>query len=200
MHTAETALPPAATPSWPDRPLADPAAALLSPVLCADGLPRCPWALSSPHVLADHDTAWGSAPQQPSEWLRALCLEILQAGLAPGASVSRLPALEEVFSGFDPQIVAGLDDDTVDQLVLDRRLIRNRAKLTAVVLAARAVRGWSCEHWQQALAPEEGAEHVQVVVRRLREQGLAHAGPGTTARVLARTGMAPAHLDGCFRS
>ena len=200
MHTAEAAAPSSAeAPSRADCPPAVPLV-LLRPVLCADGRQRCPWALSTPDVLADHDTAWGTAPQRPSQWFRALCLEILQAGLAPGAAVSRLPALEEVLSGFEPQVVAGLDDDAVDELLLDRRLIRNRAKLTAVVLAARAVRGWSSEDWQQALAPAEGLEHVQAVVQRLREHGLVHAGPGTTARLLARTGMAPGHLDGCFRS
>lgn len=198
MHTAEAARCSSDAPSCTDRPRADPSV-LLSPVLCADGRLRCPWALSTPDVLDDHDTSWGIRPQLRSEWFRALSLEILQAGLAPGASVSRLPALEEVFSCFDPRIVAGLDDDAVDELLLDRRLIRNRAKLTAVVVAARAVRSWSGEDWQRELEPAEGTDHVQAVAGRLREHGLVHAGPGTIARLLARTGMTPGHLDGCFR-
>lgn len=199
MHTAEAVTPSSDAPSSTDHPRSEPPV-LLSPVLCADGRLRCPWALSTPDVLHDHDTSWGTSPQRPSAWFRALSLEILQAGLAPGASVSRLPALEEVFSCFDPQIVSGLDDDAVDELLLDRRLIRNRAKLTAVVVAARAVRGWSVEDWQRALEPAEGTDHVQAVVGRLRGNGLVHAGPGTIARLLARTGMAPGHLDGCFRA
>ena len=95
MHTAEAAHCSSDAPSCTDR-LRDDPSVLLSPVLCADGRLRCPWALSTPDVLDDHDTSWGIRPQLRSEWFRALSLEILQAGLAPGASVSRLPALEAV--------------------------------------------------------------------------------------------------------
>ena len=66
-------------------------------------------------------------------------------------------------------------------------------------VAARAVRSWSGEDWQRELEPAEGTDHVQAVAGRLREHGLVHAGPGTIARLLARTGMTPGHLDGCFR-
>ena len=80
MHTAEAAHCSSDAPSCTDRPRADPSV-LLSPVLCADGRLRCPWALSTPDVLDDHDTSWGIRPQLRSEWFRALSLEILQAGL-----------------------------------------------------------------------------------------------------------------------
>lgn len=194
---------PGPAPAERIEPTAPGADVLGSPVLCADGLPRCPWALSSPDVLADHDTAWGLRPVAASGWFAALSLEILQAGLAPGAAVSRLPALQEALSGFDPEAVALLDDDGVDELLLDRRLIRNRAKLTALVLAARSARCWTPGDWEEVLGasiPEQGPERVQAVVARLREHGVVHAGPGTVARLLARTGLAPGHLAGCFRA
>ncbi|WP_144791024.1 DNA-3-methyladenine glycosylase I [Kocuria palustris] len=186
----------------PCPPAESAAAVLESAVRCADGRSRCPWALSSAAVLADHDDQWGRVPDSVRAWFRALTLELLQAGLAPGAAVSRLASLEAAFAGFDPVAAAQLDDEAVDELLLERGLIRNRAKLTAVVLAARAVGSWEEADWAEVVAAvdEPGSPaHVQAVVHRLRQHGIVHAGPGTAARLLARTGQAPAHVPGCFR-
>lgn len=175
------------------------------PVVCGDGLTRCPWALTGAAVLHDHDARWGLMPSQPWEWFRDLAIELLQAGLAPGTALTRLPELQAALGGFDPAGAAALDDQEIDLLLLDRGLIRNRAKLTAVVIAARAVRRWTCEDWMAISAPPESGtasaqDHALAVSHRFKGEGLVHVGPGTAQRFLERTGRAPAHLPGCFRA
>lgn len=192
------------TPTLDAQALPNPAAVLDHPALCADGLPRCPWALSSSVILEDHDIRWGRTPVSSSEWFEALALEVFQAGLAPGTALVRHGALREAFREFSPQDAALLDDDDVDELLLDRRVIRNRAKLVAVIGVARVTRAWDTEDWEDLCTPSTGEHPMQdpdararALAARLRELGVAHVGPGIGQHFLARTGVVPAHVPGC---
>lgn len=183
------------------------AALLDHPALCADGLPRCPWALSSSVILEDHDTRWGRSPISSPGWFEALALEIFQAGLAPGTALGRYGALHEALREFSPQDAALLDDDDVDELLLERRMIRNRAKLVAVIGVARVTQAWDTEDWDELCSPAEannpgiGAEEMaKELAARLRKLGVAHVGPGIAKHFLARTGVVSAHVPGCHRA
>lgn len=181
-----------------------------APVVCADGLARCPWSLTQPEVLRDHDDEWGLRPDSARGWFADLALEILQAGLAPGTALQRRAALSAAFDGFEPGQVALLDDEAIDLMLLDSALIRNRAKLTAVVVAARSLRALRSEDWLELTAPAPSDAAVDggaglppvvgTVVARLRAAGVIHVGPGTVSRFLSRTGRAPAHVPGCHRA
>ncbi|MDO5618656.1 DNA-3-methyladenine glycosylase I [Kocuria sp.] len=173
-------------------------------VLCADGLPRCPWALGNSVILADHDSRWGQRPVQSDRWFEALVLEIFQAGLAPGTALGRHGALQEALYDFHPQRCATLDDDDVDDLLLDRRLIRNRAKLVAVVTAARVTQAWDTEDWQDITDSATAGAHSDLeaarnLAGRLRELHVVHVGEGIARHFLARTGCITAHVPGCHR-
>ncbi|NKE08530.1 MULTISPECIES: DNA-3-methyladenine glycosylase I [Kocuria] len=191
-------------PARHTQALLGPAAVLDQPALCADGLPRCPWALSSSVILEDHDTRWGRTPVRSSGWFEALALEVFQAGLAPGTALGRHGALREAFREFSPHDAALLDDDDVDELLLDPRMIRNRAKLVAVIGVARVTQAWDTEDWEELCTPGAG-EHLtqdrdamaRSLAVRLRGLGVAHVGPGIGQHFLARTGVLPAHVPGC---
>lgn len=190
----------------PNAPLSL-AALLDQPALCADHLPRCPWALSSSVILEDHDTRWGRSPASSPQWFEALALELFQAGLAPGTALGRHGALREAFREFYPPDTALLDDDDVDELLLDRRMIRNRAKIVAVIGVARLTRAWDTEDWEALCSPEQGQNPwrepeavASGLASRLRELGVAHVGPGIAKHFLARTGVVPAHVTGCHRA
>ncbi|MCJ8506096.1 DNA-3-methyladenine glycosylase I [Kocuria flava] len=184
-------------------------------VLCGDGLRRCPWAPADPGTLAEHDHRWGDPPRGAAGWFEALCLEILQAGLARGALARRREGLEQALRGFDPAALAALTEDDVDDLMLDPRVIRNRVKLEALVHDARACAGLGAAQWEQLVAdlrPEHPAAPrtaLELPARsaaggtlagRLRQRGVVFVGPTTAHQVLLRTGVLPGHLAGCFRA
>lgn len=182
-------------------PIADPELVLSQAVLCADGIPRCPWALSNPVTLSDHDTRWGQQPTTPSRWFEALCLEIFQSGLPQATALGRHAALKQALYDFHPRQVALFSDDDIDDLLLDRTMIRNRPKLVAVVTAARITQDWEDHQWQEcvavgSLASSQAAHHL---AQRFRELGISHVGDAIAHHFLNRVGALPAHTPGCYR-
>lgn len=196
-------------------------------ILCADGMYRCPWSVTNSVILEDHDLRWGNRPTSSQEWFEALGMEIFQAGLAPGTAAARRGALREALCGFHPSRTALLEDEDVDELLLDKRIIRNRTKLVATIHAARLLQGWDTEDWEDlaaeatrpqpadtagvtaepvgtdmkgtaaTLLTEEAAERT---AHRLRQLGLIHVGVGICTHFLARTGMLESHVEGCHRA
>ena len=82
-----------------------------------------------------HDHEWGRPVLDERALYEKICLEGFQAGLAWITVLRKREALREAFLGFDPELVAELE---IEPLLLDARLIRSRAKLTACVTNARA--------------------------------------------------------------
>jgi 3-methyladenine DNA glycosylase Tag len=91
------------------------------------------------HDLTPHDSG---APRQitpttPSDWFEVLTRAVFNAGMSWQVVQSHWPATAAAFAGFDPQVVAGYDEQDVERLLTDDRLIRSRAKLAAVTANAR---------------------------------------------------------------
>jgi 3-methyladenine DNA glycosylase Tag len=72
-------------------------------------------------------------------YLSAMSLRIFRAGLAHELVDRKWPAFEEAFAGFEPEHCARLADERIEELLADRRLIRNLPKLRAVRANARAI-------------------------------------------------------------
>ncbi len=72
-------------------------------------------------------------------YLSAMSQRIFRAGLAHTLVDRKWPAFEEAFAGFEPELCARLADERIEELLADRRLIRNLPKLRAVRANARAI-------------------------------------------------------------
>ena len=59
---------------------------------------------------------------------------------------AKWPDIKEAFAGFDAKAVAGLGEPELDDLTQDKRLIRNRRKLEAIVGNARRMVDLEREH------------------------------------------------------
>ena len=68
-----------------------------------------------------------------------LCLEGAQAGLSWRTILNKREGYRACFAGFEPAKVARFTDARVEKLVLDARIVRNRAKVTSVVDNAKAL-------------------------------------------------------------
>ena len=103
-----------------------------------DGVARCPWALGSADYLAYHDDEWGRPVRDDAGLFERLSLEAFQSGLSWLTILRKRENFRAAFAGFDPAAVAAFGPADEARLLADPGIVRNRAKITAVIGNARA--------------------------------------------------------------
>ncbi len=103
-----------------------------------------------------HDTEYGLPMTDEAALFERLCLEIFQAGLSWLVVLRKRPALIKAFSGFDPDKIARYREKRIARLMADEGIIRNRAKILAIIENARRLKvlrgefgsfaGWIAAH------------------------------------------------------
>ena len=76
-------------------------------------------------------------PKALGDYLEVMSKTVFQSGISWRVVDSKWPEIREAFSGFDAEVVAKFGDAEVDALTQDRRVIRNRRKIEAIVGNAR---------------------------------------------------------------
>lgn len=179
---------------------------------------RCPWPLAAPDYVDYHDHEWGRTVRGDSALFERLCLEGFQAGLSWLTVLRKRPALRDAFAGFDPVAVAAFSDADVARLMTDPRIIRNRAKVHAVIGNARALLSmwersgegcldalvWSAGPDGRVERPRSMDEVPASTVEsarlsaELRRHGFRFVGPTTCYAAMQACGVVDDHLAGCF--
>jgi len=98
---------------------------------------KCEWA-KLPLDIEYHDAEWGVPVHDDIQLFEFLILEGMQAGLSWSTILQKREHMREVFSGFDPVLIAEYDEDYLAKLMLDKGVIRNRLKINSLVLNANA--------------------------------------------------------------
>ena len=176
-----------------------------------DGKPRCRWGDSDDRYRLYHDTEWGRPVLDEQGLYERLCLELLQSGLSWALILRKRDGLREAFAGFHPEAVVGLD---VKRLLKDERVIRNRAKLDAIVKNAHATVAmreetplpelvWSFRRRNRRAARNYGemvsfSPESKELAKELKRRGFAFVGPTTVYSTLQAVGVVNDHLAGCF--
>jgi DNA-3-methyladenine glycosylase I len=181
-----------------------------------DGRPRCVWALSpggGELYLRYHDTEWGRPVHGDQDLFERLCLEAFQAGLSWLTILRKRPAFRQAFDGFEPQRVAAYDEADVRRLKADAEIVRNEAKIRAVIGNARLVLelepagGLDALLWSFAPESTQAPRHLgevrattpesRAMAAELRRRGFRFVGPTTAYALMQATGMVDDHLVGC---
>jgi DNA-3-methyladenine glycosylase I len=98
---------------------------------------RCPWAEAE--LQHDyHDTEWGVPSHDDRHLFEMIILEGAQAGLSWATILARRETYREAYGNFDAARIARYDERKQARLMLDPGIIRNRLKVEAAVLNARA--------------------------------------------------------------
>ena len=79
-------------------------------------------------------------------YLSTMAKQIFRSGFVWKIVDYKWPALEEAFAGFDPEIVAGLGDREIEEMLTDPRVIRHREKIESVRANAAWVLRVAHEH------------------------------------------------------
>lgn len=85
-----------------------------------------------------------------SRWLSMMAKCLFQAGFNWKVVDAKWDGFEEAFEGFDPHRVAFYHDEELDRLLSDKRVIRNGAKLSAVIANANFICELADEHGSTA--------------------------------------------------
>ena len=179
-----------------------------------DGLLRCPWALGTADYRAYHDQEWGRPVRSEAGIFERLSLEAFQSGLSWLTILRKRENFRAAFAGFDPETVAGFGPADEARLLADPGIVRNRAKIRAVIGNARAALtvpgGLAAVIWRyadsQRTPPVTMADvpaqtpASQACARELRKLGFSFVGPVTIYAAFQACGVVDDHLAGCFRS
>ena len=188
-------------------------------VVGEDGLARPAWAdgRGAHGELLRHyyDTEWGMPVRDERGLFERLSLEAFQSGLSWATILAKREAFRSAFAGFDPDVVAEYDDDDVDRLMGDARIVRNRAKIVATIRNAGATRSLRDEGGLPALVwsfrpdrtprPRTAAEipttsdESRALAKELKRRGFAFVGPTTAFALMEAVGIVDTHLLGSHR-
>jgi DNA-3-methyladenine glycosylase I len=184
-----------------------------------DGKPRCGWVGTDAEYARYHDEEWGVALHGDQKLFEKLSLEGFQAGLSWISILRRRPGFRAAFHGFDPVLVAEIGPAEVEELLLDTRIIRNRAKIESAVRNARITVELTSDDpgaldrliWSfaptarparlsslaeiPAVTPESTA-----LSKALRALGYSFVGPTTMYALMQSAGLVDDHIAGCWRA
>lgn len=79
-------------------------------------------------------------------WLSMMAKCLFQAGFHWKVIEAKWPGFETAFEGFDPPQVAFYGDEEIDRLITDKGIVRNGAKIMAVIENARFLTDLAAEH------------------------------------------------------
>ena len=183
------------------------------PVVGDDGLARPPWAAHDPLLREYYDTEWGMPVTDEHGMFERVCLEGFQVGLSWRLILQKRDALREAFHGFEPEAVASM---SIEHLLDDVSLIRNRRKLEAAVINAQATLAlrdegthlgefvWSYQPSQTPCprtmeeVPTRSPESEQLA-KDLKKRGFTFVGPVTMYALMESTGIVDTNLVGTWR-
>ncbi len=176
---------------------------------------RCSWATSDLSIRY-HDEEWGRPVHDDRHLFEMLTLEGAQAGLSWETILRKREHYRRVFHDFDPQRVARMRPASVERILTDPGVVRNRGKIESVASNAKAFVAVQREFgsfdafiWQftggkprvetrrrredlPAFSPQSEA-----MSKALRERGFRFVGPTICYAFMQAVGMVNDHLTTC---
>jgi DNA-3-methyladenine glycosylase I len=172
-----------------------------------DGVTRCSWGDSTPEYRVYHDAEWGFPTGGDVQLFEKLSLETFQAGLSWLTILRKREAFRRAFAGFEIERVAAFGERDVTRLLGDAEIVRNRAKIEAVINNARralelvASEGSLARYVWGFEPPVRSAGAAAVdgafLARDLRRRGWRFVGPTTVYAFMQAVGLVNDHVDGC---
>ena len=161
-----------------------------------------------------HDEEWGRPVLSEQGIFDRLCLESFQSGLSWALVLSRRDQLRRAFRGFEPDTLAEWTSDSLTDALEQPGVIRNAAKVRAVVTNARATvrlreTASSLEHLVWGHRPPPGpppppelvlpkaAPYAVALSTSLRGAGFTFVGPVTAQALCEAIGIVNHHRSTC---
>jgi DNA-3-methyladenine glycosylase I len=182
-------------------------------------LSRCPWSLGVDAAYQRyHDAEWGVPVHDDARHFEFLTLESAQAGLSWAIVLRKRAGYRRAFADFDAQRVARFNSRSVERLVNDAGIIRNRQKIVAAIANARGflklqeefgsfdryvwefVGGQPIQNrWKKPSDMPATSSESDALSKDLKRRGFSFVGSTIIYAHLQATGLINDHLVDCFR-
>jgi DNA-3-methyladenine glycosylase I len=179
---------------------------------------RCEWANGSELDAAYHDREWGVPSADDQYLFEMLILEGAQAGLSWSTILKKRDNYRKAYYDFDPERVARFSSKSVARLLGDAGIVRNRLKIEASIINAKAflkvqeeygtfaefvwgfVDGKPIINHRCAMNEIPAETHEsQALSKALKQRGFKFVGPTICYAFMQAVGMVNDHELGCFR-
>ncbi len=179
---------------------------------------RCPWAGDDPVYQDYHDQEWGVPLHDERRLFEMLILEGAQAGLSWITILKKRDNYRRAFKNFEVAKVARMRPASLDKLMLDKGIVRNRLKLESTLSNAKAflavqqefgsfdrylwnfVQGKPIKNRFRSM--KEVPAHTTIsdsLSKDLKKRGFRFVGSTICYALMQSVGMVNDHLTTCFR-
>ncbi len=179
---------------------------------------RCHWPGNDPLMIRYHDEEWGVPVHDDRKLFEFMVLDAFQAGLSWAIVLKKRENFREAMDNFQPEIVAGYDENKIRKLLLNEGIIRNKLKIKTTVTNAQRFLKVQKEFgsfdkyiWQFTggktivnswKTPEEvpvSSKESDSMSRDLKKRGFRFVGTTICYAFMQAAGMVNDHLTSCFR-
>ncbi|MBX7073466.1 MAG: DNA-3-methyladenine glycosylase I [Pirellulales bacterium] len=178
---------------------------------------RCSWPKSQ-LMLDYHDQEWGVPLRDDRGLFEFLALSGVQAGLSWEIVLRKREAFRKAFDKFEPARVARYSERRLDKLLANTEIVRNRAKLVAIIKNARGVLAIQEKHgsfadylwgfvdgravvnrWQSRDELPASSPLSDRVSKEMKARGFQFVGTTICYAYMQSVGVVNDHLASCFR-
>ena len=179
---------------------------------------RCEWANGSELDTTYHDKEWGVVSTDDKHLFEMLILEGAQAGLSWITILKKRDNYRQAYYDFDPEKVARFTKKSVERLLKNPGIVRNRLKVEASIINAKAFLQvqneygsfsnfiWSfvgakpiINSWKSLQEIPAETVESQNMSKALKQRGFKFVGPTICYAYMQSVGMVNDHEVSCFR-
>jgi DNA-3-methyladenine glycosylase I len=174
--------------------------------------------VSDPLYLSYHDREWGRPVQDDRRLFEKLSLEGFMSGLSWLTILRKRENFRRAFQSFDIEAVARFNAKSVDRLMRDDGIVRNRAKIEATINNARrclelieeagslAAYVWAFEPMPESrpqmldwptLKQLGTSSEAAAMSKDLKKRGWSFVGPTTVYSFMEAMGLVNDHVSAC---
>jgi DNA-3-methyladenine glycosylase I len=174
--------------------------------------------MASQQYTEYHDQEWGAPTHDDRRLFEMLILEGMQAGLSWYLILRKRDGFRRAFDNFDAKLISRYDEHTIEKLLNNPEIIRNRLKIAATIQNARAfldvqtqdggfdafvwrfVDGQPVQNaWQTMQAIPARTSESDAMSKELKKRGFTFVGSTICYAFMQAVGMVNDHVTNCFR-
>lgn len=173
---------------------------------------RCKWCnIKNELYIKYHDEEWGKPEYDDKNLFELLVLESFQAGLSWECVLNKREDFRKAFDNFDYKKIAKYDDNKINELLLNEKIIRNKLKINSAINNSKVFQSiqkefgsfskyiWSFTNNKTIYENDKTrSELSDMVSKDLQKRGMKFVGTTIIYSYLQAIGIINSHEDYCF--